>query len=89
MPTTIPHLDPPWKQSNGPSLPQSSPTTIRAANALSKKKSKFCSRCGEEEMLEYVASALLGLVMIGCMLYVTMSPEADEPPDSKRPDPKQ
>ena len=35
-------------------------------------------------MLEYVAYALLGLVLISS--YVTMSPEAEEPP--KRPDPK-
>jgi len=37
-------------------------------------------------MLEYVAYALLGLVLICGLLYVTMSPEAEEPP--KRPDPK-
>jgi len=38
-------------------------------------------------MLEYVAVALLGLVLIGGLLYVTMSPEAEEPPN--RPEPKQ
>jgi hypothetical protein len=38
-------------------------------------------------MLEYVAYALLGLVLIGGLLYVTMSPEAEDPP--KRSDPKQ
>jgi hypothetical protein len=37
-------------------------------------------------MLEYVAFTLLGVVMIGCLLYVTMSPEAEEPPRAKRPD---
>jgi hypothetical protein len=37
-------------------------------------------------MLEYVAYALLGLVMLGCLLYVTMSPEAEDPPPTKRPD---
>lgn len=40
-------------------------------------------------MMEYVSSALLGLVMIGCMLYVTISPEVEEPPSPKRPDLKQ
>jgi hypothetical protein len=39
-------------------------------------------------MLEYVTYALLGLVMIGCLLYVTMSPEV-EPPSAKRSDPEQ
>jgi hypothetical protein len=38
-------------------------------------------------MLEYLAYALLGVVMIGCLLYVTMSPEAEDPP--KRRNPKQ
>jgi hypothetical protein len=37
-------------------------------------------------MLEYVAYALLGLVMIGCLLYVTMSPEAEEPPRANSPE---
>jgi len=46
--------------------------------------------CGEEEMLEYLAYALLGLVMIGCVLYGTMSPEAeDDTSDPRRRDPKQ
>jgi hypothetical protein len=40
-------------------------------------------------MLEYVAYALLGLVMIGGLLYVMMSPEAEDPPNPKRPEPKQ
>jgi hypothetical protein len=40
-------------------------------------------------MLEYVAYALLGLVMIGCLLYVTMSPEVEERPSAKRSDPEQ
>jgi hypothetical protein len=40
-------------------------------------------------MLEYVAYALLGLVMIGGLLYVTMSPEAEDPPNPKRPERKQ
>jgi hypothetical protein len=38
-------------------------------------------------MLEYVAYALLGVVTVGCLLYVTMSPEAEDAP--KPPDPKQ
>jgi hypothetical protein len=29
-------------------------------------------------MLEYVLCALLGLVMIGCLLYVSLSPEAED-----------
>jgi hypothetical protein len=37
-------------------------------------------------MLEYVAYALLGLLILGGLLYVTMSPEVEQPP--KRPDPK-
>jgi hypothetical protein len=40
-------------------------------------------------MLEYVSYALLGLVMIGCVLYVTLSPEAEDPPNPKQRDPKQ
>jgi hypothetical protein len=38
-------------------------------------------------MLEYLAYALLGVVMIGSLLYVTMSPEAEGPPNPKSPDP--
>jgi hypothetical protein len=41
----------------------------------------------EEDMLEYVAYALLGLVILGGLLYVTMSPEVEQPPT--RPDPEQ
>ena len=40
-------------------------------------------------MLEDIASALLGVVMIACLLYVSMSPETEDPPNPKRPDPKQ
>ena len=40
-------------------------------------------------MLEYLAYALLALVMIGCVLYVTMSPEAEEPPNPKQQSPEQ
>jgi hypothetical protein len=40
-------------------------------------------------MLEYLAYALLGLVLIGGLLYVTMPPEAEELPIPKRPEPKQ
>jgi hypothetical protein len=40
-------------------------------------------------MLEYVAYALLGLVMISGLLYVTMSPEVEHPPTSKPPEPNQ
>jgi hypothetical protein len=36
-----------------------------------------------------VAYALLGAVMIGGLLYVTMSAEAEEPPKANQPDPKQ
>ena len=39
-------------------------------------------------MLEYVAYALLGLVMIGGLFYATMSTEV-EPPNAKRSDPEQ
>jgi len=39
-------------------------------------------------MLEYVVYALLGLVTIGCLLHVTMSPEAEDAPIPKRPDPE-
>jgi hypothetical protein len=37
-------------------------------------------------MLEYVAYALLGAVMICCLLYVTMSPEVEDARNPKRPD---
>jgi hypothetical protein len=40
-------------------------------------------------MLEYVAYTLLGLLTTGCLPYATMSPEADDAPKSKQPDPKQ
>jgi hypothetical protein len=39
-------------------------------------------------MLEYITLALLGIAMIGCLLYVTMSREAEDPPNRKSPDPK-
>jgi len=40
-------------------------------------------------MLEYLSYALLVLVMIGCLLYVTKSPEAEDPSQlSKRRYPK-
>jgi hypothetical protein len=39
-------------------------------------------------MFEYVAYALLGLVMVGALLYVTMSPETDDAPNPNGPDPK-
>ena len=39
-------------------------------------------------MLEYIAYALLGLVMVAGLLYVTMSAEAEEPARAKQPDPK-
>jgi hypothetical protein len=38
-------------------------------------------------MLEYVLCTLLGFVMIGCFLYVSLSPEAEDAP--KRPGRKQ
>ena len=38
-------------------------------------------------MLEYLAYALLALVVIGSVLYVTLSPEAEEPPNPMRPEP--
>jgi len=44
------------------------------------------SRCRQEDMLEYVAYALLGLAMIGCVVYVLMSPESEDrsrPKDSE------
>jgi hypothetical protein len=37
-------------------------------------------------MLAYAAYTLIGFVMIGCLLYVTMSPEAEDAPNPKRPD---
>jgi hypothetical protein len=40
-------------------------------------------------MLEYLAYGLLGLVAIGCLLYVTMSPEIEERPNPDRPASKQ
>jgi hypothetical protein len=43
----------------------------------------------EELMLEYLAYVLLALVMIGGLLYVTMSPEAEDPPNPKRRNPRQ
>jgi hypothetical protein len=40
-------------------------------------------------MLEYVAYALLGLVIIAGLLYVTMSSEVEHPRDPKPPKPEQ
>lgn len=37
-------------------------------------------------MWDYLTYALLGLVMIGGLLYVTMSPEVDKPPKPRQPD---
>jgi hypothetical protein len=39
-------------------------------------------------MLEYVAYALLGLVMIGGLVYVTTCSEAEEPPRADQPVPE-
>jgi hypothetical protein len=39
-------------------------------------------------MLEYLAYALFGVVMIGCLVYIINALETEEPPKSKRPDPK-
>jgi hypothetical protein len=36
-------------------------------------------------MLEYLAYALLGLVIIACLLYVTMPPDAEYAPAQKPP----
>ena len=43
----------------------------------------------EKKMVEYAAYALFGLVIIGGLLYVTMSPEVEHRPKPRRPDPKQ
>jgi hypothetical protein len=59
--------------------------TVADANA---EKRKISVGDGEEEMLEYFAYALLGLLVIGSILYVTLSPEVEEPPTPKGPDPK-
>jgi hypothetical protein len=42
----------------------------------------------EEEMLEYATYALLGLIVIGVLVYATMSPEVEHPP-RPRPDAEQ
>jgi hypothetical protein len=43
----------------------------------------------EEDMLEYVAYSVLGVVLIACMLYVTMSPETEDTRTPTGPDSKQ
>ena len=40
-------------------------------------------------MLEYVAYALLGLLILGGLLYVTMSAKVEHPPTPKPPEPNQ
>ena len=40
-------------------------------------------------MLENFAYALLGLVMVGCLLKFTMSPEVEDRRSPKRPTPEQ
>jgi hypothetical protein len=40
-------------------------------------------------MLENVAYALIGLLILSGLLYVTMSPEADHRPTPKPPEPNQ
>jgi hypothetical protein len=52
------------------------------------KKQKSLSVGREEGMFEYLAYALLGLALIGSLLYVTLSPETEDPSKPKRPDPK-
>ena len=37
-------------------------------------------------MFEYAATALFGIVILGILLYATMSPEAEDPGDIKRRD---
>ena len=37
-------------------------------------------------MLEYVAYALLGLAIVGGLLYVTMSPEMEQSKEPRPPD---
>lgn len=39
-------------------------------------------------MLEYLGYALFGILMLGCLLYITNALEADEPPSPKQPDAK-
>jgi hypothetical protein len=39
-------------------------------------------------MLQYLAYALFGVVMIGCLLYVMSALETEEAKSSKRPEPK-
>jgi hypothetical protein len=50
------------------------------------EKSTRSSR--EENMWQYLAYALFGFVMIGCLVYIMDALETEEPPKSKRPDPK-
>jgi hypothetical protein len=42
-----------------------------------------CRDVGEREMLEYAAYTFLLLAIIGGLLYVTMSPEVEQPPSPK------
>ena len=60
--------------------------TVTTTSALN--ETQVASR-GGNRMLEYVAYALLGLLTIGCLLYVTTSPEVEDAPKSKRSDSKQ
>jgi hypothetical protein len=39
-------------------------------------------------LLQYLAYALFGVVMIGCLLYVMSAMETEEPESSKRPQTK-
>jgi hypothetical protein len=53
-----------------------------AAKPADKKKVPRDSKT----MWDYLVYALLGLATIGSVLYVTLSPETEDPPEPKRPD---
>jgi hypothetical protein len=49
---------------------------------------KLCPQLREEEMPLYLAYALFGVVMIGCLVYIMNAFDTEEPPNPKRPKPE-
>jgi hypothetical protein len=70
-------------------LQQRSRVTVARFNAPSSNNNQLNSRCGDRDMLEYVAYAVLGVVMICGLLYVTLSPEVEKTSKSEPPNHKQ
>lgn len=65
-------------------------TSMSSGNLTSRPsdKMKLYPRSLEEELLVYLAYALFGVVMIGCLVYIMNAFDTEEPPNPKRPKPE-